>query len=86
MRNGVPISEHGLISPVESGIQYSQFYEMYDSAIAAGATLEELYKLERGEYPGWFLARLMVWHRSAKMIASHGEDAVARKMKSKGRG
>ena len=64
-------------------------YAEFDAAIAAGATLDELYKLEQGEYPKKFRARVVAWHNLHKAIEGHSNDAVAedikRKSKQKGK-
>jgi hypothetical protein len=60
-------------------------YAVWDAAIAAGATLDELKLIDEGKYPSWFLGKMIAWHISHKHIVSHGEDAVASSVKSKGK-
>jgi len=45
--------------------------------IAAGATLNELEKVDRGEYKGKFLAKVMAWKRIKNFIDLHSSDAQA---------
>lgn len=59
------------------GISYSPFYEGFDAAIEAGATLDELEKWVSGGYTSNFMATVIAWNRSRKAIESHTEDAVA---------
>lgn len=68
---------------VNTGIGYSIYYEQWDAFINAGASMDELMKLEEGEYPNWFVARVMAWNRSHKYIENHVEDAVASKSNKK---
>jgi len=56
-------------------------YMLWDSAIAAGATLEELHRINLGIYPSKFLATIVAWHMTHGQINSHIEDAKAAKMK-----
>jgi hypothetical protein len=54
-------------------------YSIWDSAIAAGATLKELEGIEKGRYSSKFLATLVAWHVTSMQINSHIEDAKAKK-------
>jgi hypothetical protein len=54
---------------------------VFDAAIAAGATLDELARIE--DYPKQFLAKLVAWHQMSNLISAHQEDASAEKMRSK---
>ncbi len=56
-------------------------YSLWDGAIAAGATLDELHKINMGMYPPKFLATIIAWHMTHQQINSHIEDAKAQKMK-----
>jgi len=62
---------------VDPHISYSVHYSVWDAAIAAGATLEELSKLE--SYPKAFLAKLVAWHNFHSLIELHGQDASSSK-------
>ena len=50
-------------------------FPVWDAAIAAGATLDELEKLDAGGYRPTFTAKLVAWHTIRKHIALHTEDA-----------
>ena len=54
-------------------------YSIWDSAIAAGATLDELQKIRSGRYTPRFLASLVAWHMTHQQITSHTEDARSKK-------
>jgi hypothetical protein len=56
---------------------------VFDAAIAAGATLDELARIEK--YPKSFLAKLVAWHQMNNLIRVHQEDAVNAKMRGKGK-
>lgn len=55
-------------------------YRVWEAAIAAGATLEELQKLEDGRYSRAFLVKLVAWYNSHQQVELHTEDAKAREM------
>jgi len=54
---------------------------LWEAAIAAGAGLDELEKLDRGGYPVVFQARLIAWHQKHKIVRMHEQDAVAQAAK-----
>ena len=54
-------------------------YSLWDSAIAAGATLDELQKIRSGKYDSRFLATLVAWNMTHQQITSHIEDAKSKK-------
>jgi len=56
---------------------------VFDAAIAAGATLDELARIDA--YPKAFLAKLVAWHQLSNLIRVHQEDASQEKSRSKGR-
>jgi hypothetical protein len=58
-------------------------YAVWDAAIAAGATMDELKRIDEGAYPSWFLSKVIAWHIASRQIASHRDDAVASSMKNK---
>lgn len=74
LRNGEDIQDVRVRSGVDPHISYSMHYSVFDAAIAAGATLEELSKLE--SYPKPFLAKLVAWHNFHSLIELHGQDAA----------
>ena len=73
----------GVKGAVDPHIEYSIQFSIWEAATAAGATLDELVKIERGEYPSWFLARLVAWHQLHGLVAMHREDAARPKTKGK---
>jgi hypothetical protein len=50
--------------------------------VAAGATIRDIYAYETGEFPDWFIAKIVAWNRGRVQVSSNTEDAVARKMKA----
>lgn len=58
----------------------------WEAAIAAGATLDELYKWETGGYPKPFRARVIAWHNLHNLVEAHKNDAAAEKVKSRSKG
>ena len=55
-------------------------YALWDSAIAAGATLHDLWQIESGVYPKSFLAKVIAWRRGSIAINNHTEVARAKAM------
>jgi hypothetical protein len=51
-------------------------FPLWEAAIAAGATLDELQRLD--DYPKPFLAKLIAWHQKHNIVRTHEQDAVAR--------
>jgi len=82
-RNGEPIGDIELSGGINAGIHYNMSYAVWDAAIAAGATMDELKHIDEGTYPSWFLGKLIAWHIASKQIASHKDEAVASSMKNK---
>ena len=80
-RNQQPIANARIRGAKSSGIQFSIEFEGWEAAIAAGATIEELYKWYGGEYPRKFMAHVIQWHRSHKLVRAHEQDAVRPKGK-----
>jgi hypothetical protein len=54
-------------------------FSLWEAAIAAGATLDELARLE--DYPKKFRAKLIAWHGFHKLTELHSQDAAAPKGK-----
>lgn len=52
-------------------------YAGFNAAVSAGATLDELYKWDSGEYPVWFMARVIKWCELSDLIDMHRVDAGA---------
>jgi len=82
-RYGEPIGELELSGGVDAGIKYNMSYAVWDAAIAAGASLDELRSIDEGKYPSWFLGKMIAWNIAHKQISSHSEDAVSSSAKGK---
>jgi hypothetical protein len=50
-------------------------YIIWSAAIAAGATLDQLEKLEQGGYSRAFLAKVVAWYNISRLIDLHANDA-----------
>lgn len=68
---------------VDPHISFSVHFSIWEAAVAAGGTLDELARLD--EYPKRFLAKLVAWHGYHKAIELHAQDAVNRKSARKGK-
>lgn len=68
----------GVKGSVDPHIQYSVHFALWEAAIEAGATLDELNKLFEGGYSPRFLAYLLAWHRLHKAVELHSEAAAMR--------
>jgi len=73
-KNQIPIKNQRVKGAKSTGISFSTDYAGVDAAIAAGASLDELLKWDNGEYPGWFMARVIKWHEMSGMIDMHRGD------------
>lgn len=85
-RMGRPIDEIAINSGVNPQIERSQKLVEWEAAIAAGATLEELYKWESegiNGYPSWFKARVLVWYERHGQFEAHVSDAQIKAAKKK---
>jgi hypothetical protein len=82
-RHGEPIGQYYISDTINPGIRYSDTYAVWDAAIAAGATLEELDRVQSGDYSSKFLAHLIAWHAGYKGINSNVEDAKSKHAKSR---
>lgn len=80
-RSGLPIREHPIKDSVNPNINFSMSYAVWDAAIAAGASLDELEALDSGRYKPEFAAKLIAWHNMNNLIQNHAEDAMNRKVK-----
>lgn len=81
-RNGFPIEQVWLKDAVNTGIQYETLtFPLWEAAIAAGATLDELAHLD--DYPPRFLAKLIAWYQKHNIVKLHEQDAMQRAMERK---
>lgn len=75
---------------MSTGIGYNASFEVINAFVEAGATTDELLKMEEGKYPPWFVARIIAWYRGSILVSANKEDAIARKQqresKRRGRG
>jgi hypothetical protein len=73
---------------VDPDIQQSQSFAEWEAAVASGATLNELEKLENGGYSKTFRAKMLAWHKLHKAVEMHSEaeavKAAERASKAKG--
>lgn len=51
----------------------------WEAAVAAGAGLDELMKLE--QYPSWFRGKLVAWHELHNLVQTHQQDAATQAAK-----
>jgi len=62
-------------------------FPLWSAFIAAGATPDHLLKLDKGEYPIPFQAKVIAWHQTHISVNLHQQDALdkaqARKSRSK---
>jgi len=67
---------------VSTGIQAGLRYHLWEAAIAAGATLEELQQLDQGTiFAHPFKVALLAWHGLHQEVEKHGTDASIKKPK-----
>lgn len=77
-RKGFPIESLAVKNPVRTGIVFGNLsFPLWEAAVAAGATLEELRRLHRGLYRKDFVVSLLAWHEMHQTVALHIEDARA---------
>lgn len=81
-RHNEPILSVRVNHSVDPDIDYSLEFLGYQAAIAAGATLEELYKWDKGEYSHTFMGRVIARYVLNSAIISHQEDASADKQEN----
>lgn len=85
-RRGRPIDEYQLKGGINPQIARSHKLVEWEAAIAAGATLDELYKWEvmgPEGYPSWFKARVLVWHERHQQFDTHMSEIQAEAAKKK---
>jgi hypothetical protein len=73
MRGGTPIKNVPLRHGTNPGISYSQEFELWQAATAAGLNM---WKVENRIYPNEFLAKCIVWHRLHGLVEAHSQDAA----------
>ena len=74
-RQGIPIEEFALRNRREfanPGITFSQELEEWNAASKAGL---DLWQWTNGEYPTWFMAKIVAWYVSNLEIEQHTQDA-----------
>lgn len=80
-RHGRPIEEVALKKTLNVGIERSDQLLLWEAAIEAGATLDELEKMDSGGYSNRFLSRLMVWYQRRKLFEAHVSEAESEYIK-----
>ena len=81
-RFGFPIEEVWLKDSVNTGITFETItFPLWEAAIAAGATLDELNNLD--SYPKRFQAKLIAWHQKHQIVKMHQEDAKVKALEAK---
>lgn len=78
---GVRLDQASTSGTKSLGIEYDLSFELWESAVAAGAGLDELHKLDQGLYPKHFKAKLITWFRFHELLELHRE--IARQPKPK---
>lgn len=74
-RHGRPIDEVSLKKTLKVGIERSDQLMLWEAAIAAGATLDELDKMDNGGYSNRFLSRLVIWYQRHNQYDAHVSEA-----------
>ena len=82
-RYGRPVDEVRLKNQLNTGLQRSDKLMVWEAAIAAGASLDELQKIEEGKYPNWFLSRMVVWYVRHNQYQAHVSEAESDYLKKK---
>lgn len=91
-RHGVPIADASLRNRkafANSGITANFRFHLWEAAIEAGATLEELYLLDGGASTiEWFQSKtfkvsLIAWHQGHLHMERHSQDAAIKQPKKK---
>ena len=70
----MPLDQHPLKESVRTNILETGPFEEYEACIGAGL---DAWKWEQGEYPVFFKANILEWHRFHGLKQSHIQDAVA---------
>lgn len=82
-RHGLEITEVRLKQTLNVNIERSNELMLWEAAIAAGATLDELEKIDNREYSKRFLSRLMVWYERHMLHKAHVSEAESEYIKKK---
>lgn len=65
---------------VNPNITYNTIFAEWEAATAANL---DLYMWETGQYPQWFMARVIAWHKLHILVEAHTQDAINADMKRK---
>ena len=78
--------EFGLRHTIQTGIGFGDLsFPTWDAAINAGATLDELEKMDNGGYKPMFVAKLVAWDTIKRHIQLHSQDAQITEQKRRAR-
>jgi len=81
-RFGIPIEQVHIRDSVNTNIVYeSVTFQLWEAAISAGATLDELTKLDT--YPKAFQAKLIAWFEKHNLVKTHRQAAAAEAAKKR---
>lgn len=83
LRRNRPIRESHIKGSVNPRITSSIVFTLWEAGVAAGATLEELIRLDAGVYGNKFSARLIAWHNLHILVDINQKDAVNRASETK---
>jgi hypothetical protein len=84
LRNNIPIQHVRIKDSVDPGIQFGLSFAEWEAAVAAGATLDDLFEWdESNKFPVPFKEKVVAWYRLHKLVSMHSQDAVAQKSKRK---
>ena len=72
---GTRLDRVGLPGAKSLGVEYGPTFELWEAAVAAGAGLDDLWRLDMGHYPKWFKAKLIAWFRFHELLKLHRELA-----------
>ena len=56
-------------------IGFSMNFLEWEAAVAAGATLDELFRWEQRKFPKPFMAKVIAWYTYHSLVKTHQEDA-----------
>ena len=82
-RFGVPIRQVPVKGAVSTGITTSLQFSLWDAAIAAGATLQELADIDK--FPKQFRAKIIAWYEGHQLIKLHQHAAAVKAANKKGK-
>lgn len=81
-RDDVPIRDYPISEGVDPRISYGMAFAEWDAAKKSGL---DLWRWENGEYPAWFMARVVAHNNITNLIKLHTDDAVVRASRLKAR-